>query len=397
MQRVIFRGFLVWMALAPYGASAQEVPPAATGTSTPTTVPTDVVKSGSTDVFDLRGYLRFTVGGRAFICREEDRLWVEAAVGGIDRDLGGTTQPSDLFARLDERRDAVLALMLNDLPTLRPSQVDALFDQELLPLFRRLSGFKYRPVFLVATTDALKEQIRAGWSHPKVRLNSVSDRIEIDRGVNLSPDASADDASVDPKIDAGAAGESLVVALFDPGQPEEGRRRSLAQFVVGSDRQVGRALSTRATSAAVVKVADFIAREALSALPRGEDQVWLSVGLSNVLAAKYVSTFHGSPYREFVEALVVGTAGQSINALQVDLLAPLPTSSLKPEAVAAYLDARRRKAIAVTYLLVRDAGEKSVMPLVTAVERLRPADGVTLAETVKSVSGIDLSNQLRAR
>jgi hypothetical protein len=331
----------------------------------------------------LKTYIRFDAGGREFVSRPVDRVWIEGAAKRVEGDVRSSTQPSDLFARLEDRRDIVLAQMLNDLPTLRPSQIDALIDTDLLPVFRQLAGFRSRPVYLVTAAEPLKEELRAGWSHPRVRWNRVADRLDFDRDVRLT---AGDDGA-----------ESLVAAVYEEGRSEDERATLLARYITGSERQVQQALSTRATSAAIVKIADFLAREALATLPRGEDQVWLPVGLSNVLAAKYVSAFHGSPHREFVEALVTGTAGQSINALQVDLLSPLPADALRQEAVAPYMDARRRKAIAVTYLLVRDAGEKSVMPLVNAAERLRPADGMTLVATIKSVCGIDLLPQLRAR
>ena len=349
----------------------------------PTADPLSDKQSDNVNNLGLKGYVRFSASGREFLARPVDRPWIEMAAKSKAGTVAGATQPSDLFANLESRRDEVLAQMLNDLPTLRPSQIDGLIDDELLPAFRNLAGFRFRPVYLVTAIGPLKVEMQSGWAHPKVRWNRVADRVEFERDIRIS--ASDNDT------------ESLIAAVFEEWRSEQERTALLARFISTSEQQVREALSSRATSTALAKTADFIAREALATLPRREDQVWLPVGLSNVLAAKYISAFHGSPQREFIEALVIGTAGQSINALQVDLLTPLPMDALRAEAIGPYMDARRRKAIAVTYLLVRDAGERSVMPLVNAVERLRPADGLTLAATIKSVCGIDLVAQLRAR
>ena len=358
-------------------------PSAVTSSTKPAIAKAPASQSDNVSTFGLSGYVRFTASNREFVARPVDRSWIENAARSTSNEVQGSTQPSDLFARLEERRDLVLAKMLNDLPTLRPSQIDVLIDTELLPTFRKLAGFRSRPIYLVTAGGLLKAELRSGWMHPCVRWNQVADRLEFERDVRLT---ATDDGT-----------EELVPAIFEEGRSDDERAALLSRFVVASERQMQQALSTRATSAAIVKVADFLAREALATLPRGEEQVWLPVGLSNVLAAKYVSMFHGSPHREFIEALVTGTAGQSINALQVDLLSPLPIDALRAEAVAPYMDARRRKAVAVTYLLIRDSGEKSVMPLINAIERLRPADGLTLVATIKSICGIDLLPQLRAR
>jgi hypothetical protein len=329
------------------------------------------------------GYIRFTTGGLTFVSRPVDQEWIVAAADHLDFGTGPSTQPGDLFARLSEKRNLLLSTMLKDLPTLRPSQIEALIDDNLLPMFQQLSTLKSKPVYLVTPIGPLKTALRQGWTHSQVKLLELTDRVEFDRNVGLSPE--------------GQVRESLVGAVFDELQDPQERARLLHRYVLSTQSQMRTSVAMRATTAAVVQTADFIAREALAGLPDGEDQVWLPVGLAHVLAAKYVSVYHGSPFREFMEQLVTGRAGQSTNAAQIDLLKPLPTNALRPEAVAPYLDARRRKVIAVMYFWLREAGEKKVMPMITAVERLRPADGQTLVEAIRNESGVDLSTALQPR
>jgi hypothetical protein len=355
-----------------------QTPPASAPATNPTTGP---ARRGAR-VTTPKGYSRIDGQGRSIICLPADEAWVRRAVNRAQPGTA-TTKPSDLISNLGTKREALLAAMLKDLPTLKPSQVEGLIDNQVLPLLKPIEATKPRLVFVVSPAEHLKEALREGWTDPHFHYNAADDSLEVDTSITLASDGIAD--------------ESAVSAVFRPTDTEDDRVSQLSQYVTSTETQVQNSITSRATSLAVISVAEFLAKQVFNDLPTKDDQIWLSVGLSNVLAARYVSIIHGSPLRQFIEALVIPPRDTGVNAATIDLLNPMPTASLKDEYVPPYLDARRRKAIAVMYYWLTEAGDAKLLPMITAVQRARPADGATLAEVVKTNSGVDLAPVLRAR
>lgn len=329
-----------------------------------------------------KGFLRLEVNGRALICLPADKDWVAQAAGRVQTVGGPTTKPADLLARLAEKRDAVSAAMMKDLPDLKPSQIEKILDEQINPTLKNLMNARPRIVYIVAPAEHIREAMRDGWTDRRFHYNRVSDTFDFDRTVAVNVEGNE---------------ESAVAAMFAPNDAVADRVAALAQYITGTEDQVMQNVSSRATTLVLVTIADFIAREALKDLPRQEDQVWLVSGLSNVLAARYVSIFHGSPLRQFVDALIVSPVDNPVNAAGLDLLHPLPVASLKPEFVMPQLDARRRKAIAVMFVWLDQAGVEKMMPMVNAVVRAKPTDGPTLVRVVKDTSGVDLTDLLLPR
>lgn len=328
------------------------------------------------------GMVRLEVAGRSLICLPADKDWVAQAAGRVPSVAGPTTKPADLLTRLTEKRDVVSSAMMKDLPHLKPSQIEKIVDEQIVPNLKTLSTARPRIVYLVAPAEHIREAMRQGWTDRRFRYNRVSDTFDFDRTVAVNAEGNE---------------ESAVAAMFAPNDAVADRTAALAQYILGTEEQVMQQVANRATTVVLLTLAEFIAREALKDLPRQEDQVWLVNGLSNVLAARYVSIFHGSPLRQFVDALIVGPIDSPVNAAGIDLLHPLPVASLKPEFVAPQLDARRRKAIAVMFVWFDQAGDEKMMPMVNAVVRAKPADGATLVKVVKDTSGVDLTELLMPR
>jgi len=334
-------------------------------------------------VFTPKGYVRLEVGGRAYICLPTDQGWVNEGARRVKAGIGPATKPADLLEHIAARRDLFVATMLKDLPTLKPSQVDEVLDQRIIPGLKQLSFIRPSMVYIVSPAEHLKQALREGWTDPRFRYNAVSDTLDFDRSVSLATDGPAD--------------ESAVAAIFNTTDTTDQRTSALAQYITDSESQVQLQIASRATTLALVNIADFIARQAMTDLPRTEDQVWMATGLSNVLAARYVSTIHGSPWVQFIEALITSPQATPVNAAGLDLLNPTPIAALKDEFVPAHLDGRRRKSIAVMYVWLKDAGDAKLMPTIEAVERAKPADGVTLVRVIKDISGIDLTESLKPR
>ncbi len=329
------------------------------------------------------GYVRIEVQGRSLICLPDDKDWITQVASRIKKDIGPTTRPADLLQNLATKRDRVVAGLLKDLPALNPSQIDELIDQKILPVLKELNEIRPKIVYLVTPAEHLKLALKGGWKDPRVRLNGVTDTLDMDRSVSLGGPRSDD--------------ESTVAAIFNPSDTVSQRTELLNSYIVNTEQQIGEQIAGRGTTLTLVQFADFIAAKALNDLPRQEDQVWMVSGLSNVLAARYVSMIHGSPTVQFIEAMIVAPQQTPVPAAGMDLLHPLPLASLKEEFIPTYLDSRRRKSIAVMFLWLKDVGDEKLLPTIEAVARAHPADGATLVRVIKDVSQVDLTEALKPR
>jgi hypothetical protein len=327
------------------------------------------------------GYVRIEAAGRAFVCLPEDRAWITDAATRAAKVQGPSTRPADMIGKLKTRRDQIVAGMCADLTDVKPSQVEAFLDGKLLPPLQDASKVHARMVYLVTPAEHIKKALRDGWRDSRVRWNDISGSMDIDASVAMDANPS----------------ESTVMAIFTPSDTAEQRTALLSKYIVNTEQQVQQQLTARATTLALTLTADFVAKSQLKDLPQKEDQVWLVTGLSNVLAARYVSMIHGSPVDQFVEAMIIGPQQTPVSAAALDLLNPTPLSSIRDEFVPAQVDARRRKAIASVYVWLRDAGNDKLLPTLQAVKTANPADGATLAKVMQDASGVDIATLLKRR
>ncbi len=324
------------------------------------------------------GFVRIDLDGRSFLTLPADEAWVRRAAGQINRPTP-TTQASDITANLSSKRELIVAEVLKDLPSLTPSKVEKTIA-DLVPVLQQIQTIRPAMVYVVSPSEHIKQALRDGWSDSRFRYNQASDAIEYDRTVSLQPDGGSD--------------ESAVAAFFSPADAESQRVSALGRYVKDTEQQIQQQVTSRAVTAVLDRFRVLVATEALADLPKREDQDWLVTGLANVLAAKYAAKVHGAPLAEFVQAMINAPQDAVFNAARIDLLHPLSATQLKDEMVMPYLEAKRRKSIAVVYVWMDRAGEGKVSQLVDSISRLRPADGASLVAAVKSSSDVDLAIEL---
>lgn len=349
---------------------------AAVAQTLPSTRPT--TRAAPAKVTTPRGFVRVDLDSRSFLTLPSDEAWVRRAAGQIARPTPAT-QTSDMIANLKSRREIIVADVMRDLPAIIPSRVEKALD-DLAPLLARIETVRPAMVYVVAPAEHVKQALRDGWTDPRFRYNAPTDSIEYDRSVSLQPDGGSD--------------ESAVAAFFNPGDAESKRTTALSRYVADTEQQIRQQVTTSAVAVVVDRFRSLVATEALSDLPKREDQDWLLTGLSNVLAARYAAKLHGAPMAELIQVMLMAPPNAVFNAARIDLVRPLASDQLKDEMVAPYLEAKRRKSIAVVFIWLDRAGANKVATLIEAVSRLRPADGPSLVDVVKSATGVDLSNEL---
>ena len=327
------------------------------------------------------GCVRIDISGRVLITDPADADWVrksgETAPIGIP-----TTQASDLVTRFAERRGKIADAICGDLPTVKKNDVETYFDQVLKPALTAADAVHPYPVYIVLSAKRLTDVVSHGWENSRFHYNSVNDTVDITHGIAMSAEQPI---------------ENAVALIVDNTTPESNREKYVADAVSRTELQLGQSVAAHATVSAIKSMSLFLLHGPLADLPNRPDQRWFLSGLTNVLAARYISMLQGSPLSQFVAEMVRHPPGDPVNDDTINLLAPFPSDDLKPELVAPYGDACDRKSIAVMFLWLNRAGPEKVAPLLDALHKLPPADGPTLVRLIENVSGCDLTPILTGR
>jgi len=328
------------------------------------------------------GFIRIDVAGRSAIALPDDKSWVAEALERAGKPEP-TTQPIDMLQGLPGKRDALSAMMLNDLSMISPSAVNRIFDSVLLPALTMQTKANPKIVFIVAPGEHIREALNKGWKAKNLRLNKVADRLELSATISIRTD--------------GVDDETDLPALFSMSDPADRRAMLLSQYITNAERDLARVLVSRSASACLSGLSVGLVEEGLADLPKEEDQVWFVTGLSAVLAGRYTSVIHGAPVGVFIEGMIAPSRPSTVDATTIDLLHPFKTADLKPEIAEDYLDARRRKSVAVVYSWLNQAGENQIRNTINAIIRAKPADGLTLIQVIKEASGVDLARDVASR
>jgi len=144
-----------------------------------------------------------------------------------------------------------------------------------------------------------------------------------------------------------------------------------------------------------VAVVEFIDKQAIEPLKLKPDQTWFGQGVETVLSSRYMADLAGADYEQIVGRLLRDRPGNPVRSDTVDLLHPADPSSMRPEWVPAYEDAMRIKSSRVVHDLIAKAGQTAIPMSFSAIRASPPADGPALLKLIATVTGVDLSNDVK--
>ena len=356
-------------------APAQPAPPSAGAPviAAPTTAPraTLVVPPG----FD-----RVTVGGYTALCEPNDQAWVKRALADVKPATRPTTMPADVLQRIATNRAAVIKQIVTDFALSGDKELNAFFDDMLVPTMKKLDTVKPPVFFLVCTRDRLRDITKAGWGEPRYHYNRVANEASYDDNVMLTIDRPMDDA--------------VLPALYVETDPPETRAKNLSAGVQQLDAHLALQLSQQCQPAVFNMLADHIDKTVFVPLKLRRDQKWLELGVTGYFTAAYAGTLTPAPKDLWLKQMTFDSPRFPVSAKPIDLARPLEESAMRAVAVPYYNQAMRRKAVAVVMTWAQKGGDASVTKVLTAVRAKPPADGPALIKLIQDTAGVDLSKDV---
>jgi hypothetical protein len=327
------------------------------------------------------GFKRVEIDGRMFFLEPADQRWVSDALRQAAPTTMPSTMPADVLDKLRAKRAALRQRMSTDLG-IKPADVDAFVEAKVLPLLQKMDELRPPIIYLVTSAQRLKDVMKSGWTDPRYYYNRAADDVSFDTTVHLT-------------LEEGG-GDDMVIPLFhDPAKPEGERGAALAREIQMTEMRILVEVSQRAQTMTMVGLIELISSKALEGITPKPDQEWFGVGAAGVLGATYAADVIGVDAQRVIGDMTRPDPRNPMRPGTLDLLRPMNVTEIRPEAITAYADAYRRRAMQVVWKLVQEAGPGAVGKVIAAIRQNPPADGPALVQQIKQATGVDLTNDLR--
>jgi len=190
--------------------------------------------------------------------------------------------------------------------------------------------------------------------------------------------------------------DTVLPAFYNEKDAADVRAKNLAAGLQNFDANLAANAIRQANPTVFNLFVQFIQEKQMDPLKLKRDQSWLSMGVSNFLAAKYTSVVTGVEKNRMLAELTSEPNLFPVSARSIDLVKPVDEASMKAQLVPYYTVSMQRKATAVVAVWVDQAGEAGIPRTLTALRAKMPADGAALVKTIQEATGADLSKYLSA-
>jgi hypothetical protein len=294
-----------------------------------------------------------------------------------------TTMPGDVVDQLKNRRQILIARIAGDLSFQDTKPVEDLIDKTMIPQAQKLNELQPPIFYLVATRDRIKQLLKAGWTDPNMHYNRVADDVNFSPNLRLTDDRPMDDM--------------ITPVLYTPESTPEQRKNVLSQMMQRNEALVVDAFSRRSQLVAQLGLIDFIQKQAIDPLKLKDDQQWLGLGMQAVLSTKYMHDLLGISQEDLLNRMTRDDPRNPIRPDSIDLLRPADRGQMKPEWAPLYGDSFRVKSARVVRAWSDKCGESAIATTLAAMRANPPADGAALLKLIHVTTGVDLTNEVRAK
>ncbi|HTL30142.1 MAG TPA: hypothetical protein VL282_13010 [Tepidisphaeraceae bacterium] len=329
------------------------------------------------------GFQKVTIGGHTVLAEPTDLPWITEALTNFKPTTRPTTMPADLMASLKEVRPQIEKQLADDLGINDPKLTTELFEQILYPNLTRLGEMKPPLFYLVTTRDRLKQLLRDGWRDPRLHYNKVSDEVQFTSTLELNVDGPMDDY--------------IVPAVYAPDTKPEQRREQLGVVVNKTEQGLTGAISVKGQAFVHTAIMNFIGRNVFAELKPAPSQEWLSMGASSTLAAKYTALANHMDFKLLMARMTADNPKNPISSRTIDLAHPTNPTDLRREALPFYVDALGKKSMVVVMKILDQGGADAIKKIVAAFKEKKPRAGDELVKLIKDATGVDVSEDVKAK
>jgi hypothetical protein len=329
------------------------------------------------------GFQKVKIGEHTVIAEPIDLPWIQETLANYKPTTRPTTMPATLLATLKQVRPQIEKGLADDVGITDPKLIAELFDQVLYPNLQKMADLQAPLFYLVTSKDKLKEVLKNGWSDPRLHYNKVTDEVQFASQLELNIDRELDDY--------------VVPAIFPPTALPDQKRQMLDHIVDRTEAGLAGAISVRGQAFMHTAIMNFIGKNVFAPLKPDNSQEWLSMGVSSTLAAKYTALANQMEFKALVQRMTADRPQNPISPRTIDLAHPTKPEDLRREAIPFYIDALGRKAMVVTMKIYEQGGPNAIKKIVEAWKKESPKDGDALVAMIKNATGVDVSEDVKAK
>jgi hypothetical protein len=329
------------------------------------------------------GFVKVTANDRAALVESAETAWAREALTQTPPATRPSTMPADIATKITALKPELARQIASDLGTVNPDDVETFLQNDVLPRVQKLDQLRPPIVYMPVTRDKLLELVAGGWDNPRFYYNRAANDVQWVTNLQLDPE--------NPMSD-----QTLPI-VYAADTPAEQRKQALVQQIQGTEAGVLNALAGEAVGTAQNQFLRFIDEKAIAPLKLGHGQEWFAVGVESVLATRYSAKIAGVDPANALRTMGTDDPRNPIRSATINLLDPTRPEQLRAQAGPAYVDALRRKSIAVVNDWMSKAAPDALPKTLAAIRDKKPADGAALVKIVQEQTGMDLTQQLLPR
>jgi hypothetical protein len=356
--------------------------PATTASSAPT-APLDVAATQPNPphvALPPPGFHKLTVGNRSAFCLPADDGWVREALSSVGPSTRPTTMPSDMVASIQQRRDALVQMMMQDLALTDRKDLDAMLDRILANL-AKVQTASVNVYYMPVTRAKLAGFMRDGWSDPRFHYIRYANDVAFDPTVTFTLDQQADD---------------LVDWLeIRDDDPPASRRQALINKIEDFETADLSWFSLISQSGTRNVLAEFIRKHVVEPLKFPTSLTWFGQGVTGVYAVKYSALLSGSSREAQIASLIRPDPRNPLRAQSLDLVNPLDPAEMRPQLVQVYNEAAVHRGVDIVNAWVVRGGDGVLAKTLPALRAHPPDTAIDLIKIIRDATGIDLTPNMR--
>jgi hypothetical protein len=330
------------------------------------------------------GMVKVIVGERVAICDPADEAWVKEILTQTGPATRPSTMPSDLITSLNAKRNDIIKAMAGDLGLSDAAAINQQLDSSVIPALQKFQNFKPSIFLMPITRQKLLALVKGGWRNPQFYYNRAADDVSVNTNIAMSVDRPMDDY--------------IVPAIADQSATIETRKDALKNELLQLELGVLQRVSSEAELTLQTELAKVIEKLAVAPIsPLKPGQEWFGLGVEGVFSGKYLAMISGLSRDAITQAMTTPDPRNPIRSATIDLLHLTAPRDLNPQFVGPYIDAMRRKSVAVVTEFVRQAGEPAAAKAIAEIAKQKPADGEAMLKVIKDATGVDLTAAVRSQ
>jgi hypothetical protein len=326
------------------------------------------------------GFKLIEAESHRIIAEAADEAWIRDALKTMTPTTQPSTMPSDLLTRLATSKAELVRRLSSDLAMPDPAPVEKLLTDKIEPALHKLESLNPPLVYLVTTSDRLKEIVKAGWSDPQFYYNRAAD------DVFYQPAQIAFDQE---------NGDAIVPSLYEVADIPQQRGEKLVNAIHNTEGSLGNSLMHYGINVVFGQVVNFIGNDVFAPMKLHPDEEWFGTGVANVLALRYSTEVSGMLLNEQLDIASAPSNGNPLQNLALDLSNPMNVDSIRPEAMPAYADLFRSRSVRAVRKLIEQGGDGAIGKVMMALRKGIPVDGAGLVEVIKATTNVDLGAELK--